>query len=106
MEPIEIDSVVKSITFLKAKSDGRYVSERLTDVGPRKKQSKALKPLERFVRKLVKSELAAAKTYIERHEQSNQKKSNGWVKDIGKNLKKAAKAAEKSAKKPKLTIVR
>jgi len=106
MEPIEIDSVVKSITFLRAKGDGSYDSRQLTDVGPRKKQSKALKPLERFVRKLVQSELAAAKTYIERHEQSNQKKPNGWVKDFGKNLKKAANAAEKRAKGPKLTIVR
>ena len=106
MEPIEIDSVVKSITFLKPKGDGRYDSQRLTDVGPRKKQAKALKPLERLVRKLVKSELAAAKTYLERHELSNQKKTNGWVKDLGKNLKKAVNAAEKSAKKPKLTIVR
>jgi len=106
MEPIEIDSVVKSITFLKSKGGGRYDCQRLTDVGPRKKQTKALKPLERLVRKLVKSELAAAKTYLDRHELSNQKKSNGWVKDLGKNLKKAVNAAEKSAKKPKLTIVR
>lgn len=106
MEPIEIDSIVKSITFLKANGDGSYDSERLTDVGPGKKQSKTLKPLERFIRKLVKSEIAAGKAYLERHEQSNQKKSNGWAKDIGKNLKKAVNAAEKSAKKPKLTIVR
>lgn len=106
MEPIKIDSVVKSITFLKAKGDGRYDAERLTEAGRRKKQSRALKPLERLVRKLVRSELAAGKTYIERHEVSNRRKSNGWAKDMGKNLKKAMRAAKKSSKRPRLTIVR
>ncbi|BBL71302.1 hypothetical protein [Methylogaea oryzae] len=106
MEPIQIDGIVKSITFLKAGADGRYECERLTESGSRKKQSKVLKPMERLVRKLVKSELAAAQTYLERHEQSNRRKSNGWLKNMGKNLKQAAKSARKSAKPPKLTVVR
>ncbi len=106
MEPIKIDSVVQSITFLKPKGDGRYDIERLTETGRRKKQSKALRPLERFVRKLVRSELAAGEAYIERHRLSNRRKTNGWVKDMGKNLKKAARAAKKSAKRPQLTVVR
>ncbi|SMF97323.1 hypothetical protein SAMN02949497_0539 [Methylomagnum ishizawai] len=106
MKPIEINSVVKSVTFLTAQPDGTYQTERLTETGPRKKQAKALRPLERVVRKLVKSELAAAKVYLERHDRSNQRKSNGWLKDLGKNLGKAVKSAKDSAKQPKLTIVR
>lgn len=106
MKPIEINSVVKSVTFLKANTDGTYQSERLTETGTRKKQAKALKPLERIVRKLVKSELAAATTYLERHNRSNQLKPNGWLKDLGKNLGKAVKSAKDTTKQPKLTIVR
>lgn len=106
MEPIQIDSIVESITFLKARGDGTYYSKSLTEAGPSKKQSKGLKPLERMIRKLVKSELAAANTYLERHERSNRRKSNGWLWDMGKNLKKAASTARKSAKRPKLTVVR
>jgi len=106
MQPIEIDSIVESITFLKAKADGSYACQCLTEGGPSKKQSKALKPLERMVRKLVKSEVAAANAYLERHEKSNRRKSNGWLRDIGKNLKKAASTARKSTKQPRLTVVR
>jgi len=106
MEPIKINSIVQSVTFLKANPDGTYKTERLTETGSRKKQSGALKPIERMIRKMVKSELAAANTYLERHEKSNQRKSNGWIRDIGKNLKKAASSARKSAKQPKLTVVR
>lgn len=106
MKPIEINSIVKSVTFLKAKPDGSYETEHLTETGPRKKQAKALKPLERMVRKLVKSELAAAQVYLERHDRSNQLKTNGWLKDIGKNLGKAVKSARDSAKQPKLTVVK
>lgn len=106
MQPIEIDSIVESITFLKAHSDGSYDCQTLTEAGPRKKQSRTLKPFEKLVRKLVKSELAAANSYLERHEKSNRRKPDGWLKDMGKNLKKAANTARKSVKQPKLTVVR
>ncbi len=106
MEPIKINSIVESITFLKATSDGSYQCKRLTETGLRKKQSKTLKPIERMIRKIVKCELAGANAYLERHDRSNKRKSNGWIRDIGKNLAKAVNTARKSAKKPKLILVR
>ncbi|MBW4583782.1 hypothetical protein G7B40_013240 [Aetokthonos hydrillicola Thurmond2011] len=55
----------------------------------KKKQSKFLSPWEKSVRRLARNEVKAAKTYLDRHERSNKKKKNGWLRDFNKNLGKS-----------------
>ncbi|NEP58851.1 MAG: hypothetical protein F6K31_17830 [Symploca sp. SIO2G7] len=55
----------------------------------KKKQAAALKPYEKTIFKVAKSYDKATKEYKDRHEKSNRKKKNGWIKDLPKNYSKA-----------------
>lgn len=68
----------------------------------RKKQSRWLKPFEKAERRLLKGTSRGLETYRVRRERSNRKKKNGWLRDMPKNLRKAAKKAEKKIKIRKL----
>ncbi|MBE9033671.1 DUF6312 domain-containing protein [aff. Roholtiella sp. LEGE 12411] len=55
----------------------------------KKKQSKLLSPWEKSVRSLAKTQVKASRTYLDRHERSNKKKKNGWLRDLNKNASKS-----------------
>ena len=55
----------------------------------RKKQSTALKPFEKYVRTMAERSNKATSEYLERHERSNRKKKDGWIKDLPKNYSKS-----------------
>lgn len=57
-------------------------------LGPIKKESKYVRPLERRVRRMVRRQYRALGRYLVLHDQSRRRKRNGWVKDLGTNLKK------------------
>jgi len=64
------------------------------ELGPRKKQSKWLRPIERRIRKLARREARALSMYLTLHDRSNRKKRNGWIRQIGSNLRKAIKKSK------------
>jgi hypothetical protein len=64
----------------------------------RKKQSRLVKPLEKRFRKLSDAAATMTESYNARHRRSNEKKKNGWIKDLSKNVRKAARKGRKSAK--------
>ena len=86
---------VKSITVLQSEDDFGGAPEVLYGSSPgkrkkkKKKQSRALKPLERAIYSMAKSYDKATKEYLDRHENSNKKKKNGWIRDFSKNYGKA-----------------
>ena len=55
----------------------------------KKKQAAALKPFEKAIFQTAKRYDDATKEYRDRHEKSNKKKKNGWIKDLPKNYGKA-----------------
>jgi hypothetical protein len=61
-----------------------------------KKVSPVFRPLERMVRDMARAQAAFAGTYLEHHDRSNEKASDGFVRDFASNT---AKAAENAAKK-------
>ena len=64
----------------------------------RKKQTAGLKSVERMVHSAAKAEDAFASSYLARHERSNQKKRDGWIRDLNKNLYRATKRGSKKMK--------
>ncbi|MGE3805636.1 MAG: hypothetical protein AB7K24_13250 [Gemmataceae bacterium] len=64
----------------------------------KKKGSKGLRPLERLVRFDAEARKAVVDDYLDRHSQSNERKRNGWLRDLGKNVFKAMKAGHKKLK--------
>lgn len=61
----------------------------IENVGEAKKQSKALRPVEKRVRKGLRRTLRSLDNYLTLHDRSNAKRKNGWLKDLGKNIRKA-----------------
>ncbi|MDY7006750.1 MAG: hypothetical protein SWX82_23200 [Cyanobacteriota bacterium] len=86
---------IKSVTVLQSDDDFGGDPETIYGKSPKKKkkkkkkQSSALKPYEKAVFKTAKMYDKATTTYRERHEKSNRKKKNGWIKDFPKNYSKA-----------------
>lgn len=56
----------------------------------KKKQAKALKPIERLVRTMSDGNDSFARTYARRHRKSNRKRRNGWLRDLPLNMSRAA----------------
>ena len=56
----------------------------------KKKQTRALKPIERLVRTVSDGNDNFASAYAKRHRKSNRKNRNGWLRDLPLNLSRSA----------------
>lgn len=56
----------------------------------KKKQTRALRPVERLVRTVSDGNDRVASSYARRHRRSNRKNRNGWLRDLPLNLSRAA----------------
>ena len=80
------------VTVVRRDEYGRLVArERYESEGERrrKKQSKLLRPIERLMRRAIKFEVRLLSDYLGRHEHSNSKKRDGWIKDLSKNVRRS-----------------
>jgi len=86
---------IKRVTVLKRDDTGRIVSREAFE-GDRhgKRSSRNLRPMERGIRKLVDFQTRVLDEYMARHERSNEKKRDGWLKDMPKNVFRAVKKAK------------
>ena len=92
---------IKSITVLKVDGDGESVTVYKAKK-KRKKQSAGLKPIERWARRNMMAQQTFADTYLKKHEGSNGKRRDGWLRDLGTNLLRANRRAGKKLKIVKL----
>jgi Family of unknown function (DUF6312) len=71
---------------------GRLRRGEITEhLGGPKKQSKMSRALDKRIRKAARRNLRSVSRYLTLHDRSNRLKKNGWMRDLGKNLKKAIK---------------
>ncbi len=56
----------------------------------KKKQTRALKPMERLVRTISDGNDAFANNYARRHRKSSRKRRDGWLRDLPLNLSRSA----------------
>lgn len=61
----------------------------------KKKQSMLLKPLEKGQRRWARAMMAGSQSYLDRHESSNRKKRDGWLRDLSKNARRAMRRGAK-----------
>lgn len=62
-----------------------------TPLGDIKRSSRRLRPIERKLRKLIRSEHKALGRYLVLHDKSRRRKKNGWIRDLRSNLVKVIK---------------
>jgi len=90
--------VIRRIIKLGKTPDGRFAPVEVyeNDNRPtRKRIAKQYRPFGRMLRKLARGQARAAVVYLERHDQSNQRKRNGFAKDLRRNMRAAWRAAKK-----------
>lgn len=90
----KVKSVERIIVLDKANGAVTLYKEK----GKKKKQSSMLAPLEKRQRRLARALIAGSETYLEKHDGSNRKKRDGWVRDLGKNAQRALRKGVKQLK--------
>jgi hypothetical protein len=96
MDNLRVGKAVRRIIMLREGSSGALEPTVLyEDQRKKKKQTRALWPLEVPARRLTKAQRAYWDTLAERHDRSNEKKRDGWARDGITNI---AKASQKSAR--------
>ena len=103
MEGLKLDKSVKRVIALKAPSAPGGAPEVV--ILYKKAPGKVSRPMRKVNRLVVKGasgEQAGLAEYIKRHKESNDRKKNGWIRDLRKNLGKARKVGKKAAKRTKV----
>lgn len=70
----------------------------------RRKVSEPLRPLEKVVRRIVSAQSASLTTYLAKHEKSNARSRDGWLRDLTPNLLDAAKQGRKKLRIKRLVL--
>lgn len=101
MREIRLSRGVKRITILRKDAvTGKFAAAKsVRQGGRRKKRSKGLRLIEKVVRRLSNAQNAMSDVYSARHERSNRKKRDGWLKDLIPNVVKAQRKGFKSLRK-------
>lgn len=83
---------IKRVTVIRRDGAGRVVSrEAYGEERKTKKQSRHLRPSERGIRALVELQARVAENYLDRHQRSNEKRRDGWLRDMPRNVFRAVK---------------
>lgn len=61
----------------------------------RRSSSPALRPLEKATRRLHRAQMTFSSVYMNEHDRSNEKKKNGWFRDLSRNVRRAGKRSIK-----------
>ncbi|HYI12093.1 MAG TPA: hypothetical protein VEK57_23775 [Thermoanaerobaculia bacterium] len=97
MADLKLHPAVERVTILhKDPETGRFRPSAVYKNEGRKRTSKRLRPMEKFIRRMGKAQARAAAVYNARHDRSNRKKKNGWLKDLISNMGKAHKQGWKT----------
>jgi uncharacterized protein DUF6312/UvrC-like protein len=100
MENPRLSKSVRRITMLRKDASGSVAAVVVyKKARKRKKGTKAFKFAERATRRMMEAQQKAAERYLEKHNKSNNKKKDGWLRDYGVN---SARAANKGVKALKL----
>src|SRR5690349_19390747 len=96
MEMPRLSKTVRKIVKLERDEDGSLVPTVLYKASQgKRKVSSALGPLEKGIRKLAKSQATMADSYLAKHNRSNEKRRDGWIRDLASNVTTAERKGRK-----------
>jgi hypothetical protein len=85
-------SLIRRILIVGAAGQTSVVYERESE--KRKKGTRALRPLEKAIRRRAEADKEAAEDYLKRHNRSNERRKDGWLRDLVVNV---VRTSQKSA---------
>lgn len=77
---------VKSVITVQRHADGSVTRVVLSEGGDRSKVSKRYRKADKRLRKLVVAQNIASSEYLRRHRRSNEKKKNGALREVPRNM--------------------
>lgn len=89
---------LKSAVVVQPAADGTMTSTVVFRRKRRRRVSRGWRPLEKALRRVSRAQSVTAQDYLRRHERSSQKKKNGAVRDLGKNMWRAQRKGRKKLK--------
>ena len=96
MEIARINPSVVKVVQLQEDASGKLTPVVLYKKSEKKKKiSGPLRPLNKALRRIARAQVAAANAYLDRHDRSNEKNRNGFVRDMVGNLVDAERAGRK-----------
>jgi hypothetical protein len=99
---LKLGKKIKRLTVLVRDPAGQVHAETYTKKRAEKKKTKSLKPSERLTRETAKAARTMIDNYLDRHDRSNRKRRDGWLRDYNDNM---SRANRKGAKKVKLAKI-
>ena len=100
MESVDLGRLARRVTVVPPKGSGAepvLIYERKSN--KKKKGTTMFRPMDRMVRGMMAAERAYAEDYLRRHEKSNCKRKDGWMRDGFYNNMRAGRKAMKELKK-------
>lgn len=96
---VRFSSTIKRVTILRRDTAGQVAPTLIFERKKKKKgQTRALEPIEKFVRRAADGAKQCAESYADRHRQSNEKRRDGWIRDLNANVMRAGRRGSKGAK--------
>jgi hypothetical protein len=100
MQALRLGKNVRRVTVIEKDTSGATTATVVFQGRNRKrKQTRTFRPLEQMVRRIADAQAEGADTYVRRHNRSNRKKRDGWIRDVTLNL---ARSSRKGAKRLKV----
>jgi hypothetical protein len=100
MADLRMVESVRSVVKLQADPSGNLEPVEIyrREDAKKRKGTRLLRPMDRVMRRIVRAQQTVAATYLQRHENSNNKKRDGWLRDLGNNVYRASMKGQKALK--------
>jgi hypothetical protein len=98
MDIPRVSDSVRRITVLRKDASGVVVPVTLYQRSASKKGTRGFRMFERATRRLMEAQAKGAQSYLSRHNKSNEKKKDGWLRDFNLNLIRASRKGTKALK--------
>ena len=96
---VRFSPTIKRVTILSHNAEGQVAPTLIYEREKKKKrQTKSLEPIETMVRRAADGMKQCAESYAARHRQSNEKRRDGWIRDLNSNVMRAGRRGAKGAK--------
>ena len=90
-----VSKTIEKIVVLKSNSEGEAEPVVVYRKGRKRKGSPMTRKLGGSLERGLKAQIAMTQDYLSRHKKSSRKKRDGWITDMGGNLKRAMKKGRK-----------
>ena len=96
MENLRLSKAVRKIIAIRPDASGEHTATVVYETPNKKKKStRVFRPYEKAERRFARAQVTYWDDYLQRHNRSNEKRRDGWLRDLGTNIAKASRKAQK-----------